>query len=173
MSDYCCFDTSFISYLFVTKSQEPDLERKRRKTEGFINQLRKSKSTLCLSSIVVSELLLAFPDKNERKNVLELILRQFQISSYDAQCAERAAELLFDNGYQESRNKSQTKERNYVKEDVKIFAVAMNDNATHFFTNDIKHFSKYANSQIKILSLEDIALQEQLFESVDSSFNEN
>ena len=163
MSEIIFFDTCVLSDYFV-KEKFGILQEDYQIVSSLFQELKTQNATLCISSLVVSELLFAFGDDSEREEVLQMLLSTFEIASYDVHCATLAVKLLDEGDYFKTYKDLQTKERKIVKEDQKILATAINKNATRFYTYNIDDFNKYSGNRLKIISPKKLPLQFDLLE---------
>ena len=163
MQEICCFDTDVVSCYLVQKPGDPHWVEQNQRANSLFDNLKNEKTDFYIPSIVLMEILLAFPEPDRRNDVHKKILEIFKIANFTPHCAEVVPELLFNNGFKELSTLLPRKERECVIEYNKILATALCLGAKTLYTNNKKDFQKWAAGKINLVSLDEIPIQESLF----------
>lgn len=163
MPDICCFDTDVVSCYLVQKPGDTHWVEQNRRAKSLFDLLKKEKTDFYIPSIVLMEVLLAFPEPDRRYDIHKKLLEIFKIANFTPHCAEVVPELLFNNGFKELSTTLPRKERECIKEDNKILATALCLGAKTLYTNNKKDYQKWADGRISLVSLDEIPIQESLF----------
>lgn len=169
MGQTCCFDTDMISYLLIPNSKDPNWPERHKVVRILFDDLRSKKVDFYLPSLVVFELLMTYEEPDKRRELHHLLTETFKIASFDISSAEVGAELLSKIGYQKKHPDIAGETRKLYKTDAKILAIAISINAEILYTNNPKDFSKIADGRLRILGIQDLPIQDELFSSYTDS----
>lgn len=164
MPEICCFDTDVVSCYLVQKPEDPHWVQQNQRAKSLFDLLKKEKTDFYIPSIVLMEILFAFPELDKRHDMHKKLLETFKVANFAPGCAELVPDLLFSNGYEKLNTSLSRKERGIIKEDTKILATALYLGAKTLYTNNKKDFQKIADGRIFLVSLDDIPIQESLFD---------
>lgn len=167
MQKIVCFDTDVISCFLIPKPSDPNWDEKNKRAMVLIKQLKKENASIFITSITVMELLLSYSDPNQRGELLKLLLETFRIANFDLSCAGKLPEIYFSNSIQSLFSELPRRDRRVIREDLKILTTALNLKASTLYTNNKKDFQKYADGKIEVVSLDEIPIQEALFNETE------
>lgn len=163
MGQICCFDTNMISYYLIPNSNDPTWPERSKVVENLMNELNSKKAEIFLPSLVLFELLMAYEDPGKRQELFKLLTEMFKIASFDIYSATVGADILSESGYQAKNPSLPGETRKIYKIDSKILATAIALKADVLYTNNARDFKSLANNRIKIIGIEDLPSQGELF----------
>lgn len=156
-----CFDTGPIIWGVqgkATRGQEHMVSR----TKRYIRYLRNQKQAIMVPTPVVAEYLIPFNPQEQQEQV-RVFERGFFIPSFDLPAALVAAELEHDSGLIKAIRRGSDVDRNRLRVDAQILAIAIVNMAEKVITAD-PHLKSLAQDKIAVTEVPDIHEQPELFE---------
>lgn len=152
-----CVDTNMLIW-YIKRQCTPGQEDCLDKADYLFNYLERNKITVVVPSVVVAELLGNVVDEDEREEYFDYIAENFEIAQHDVLSARKYAELRVKLS---TVNAKQYLSQNNIPKcqitnDYNICSVAISSGCDTIFSHNIKHFEKFADHQIKILTLHDV-----------------
>jgi predicted nucleic acid-binding protein len=155
MGEVICFDTTPLIWGVrgeSTRGQEQEIE----KTRAYIRYLRDAHKQIMIPSPVVSEYLIGASATELHE--LEVLKRGFQIPSFDLPSAILAAKLQRGDTIKILQEDFDL-DRECIKVDAQIIAIAIINHAVKIITNNDKHFKVLARGRIPISGVPDTERQ--------------
>jgi predicted nucleic acid-binding protein len=157
-----CFDTPILIWgirACATPGQENMIVRAKR----YISHLSDKKVRVVIPTPVLAEYLIGVP-KEDRDSHRAILERNFLMPALDIRAAQLAADLQSDTEMMKTLRKQHGVDRQSLRTDAMIIAIAIVNGVQKIVTNDIDHFRKLAQGQILVDGLPDIVDQATLFE---------
>lgn len=131
------------------------------RTRRFLERLQETGEPVIVPAPVLAEYLSWFePAKQARhRKILET---RFRIPAFDTDAAALAAKLGYDAEFLKQVRAEHKVQRQCLKFDVQIIAIAILNGADRLITNDVVVFRKLAQNQIQITDVPDVARQKRL-----------
>jgi predicted nucleic acid-binding protein len=148
-----CFDTMVVIWGVQGKAN-PDQHVMIDRCRRFIDSL--GKDTVMIPAPAVAEYLQDF-DNEARRHQLAMLERNFFIPSFDLKAAFLAAGLA-----REARGAPGEGDRQAIKTDCQIIAIAIINHATQIITNDVDDFTRIARGKIQVSQVPEIHEQTAL-----------
>lgn len=117
-----------------------------------------------LPTAVLAEYLVGLPgsEQGRHKRILE---RHFSMPAFDVPAAYLAAQLQADTEMLKQMSREHGVNRQALRTDAMIVAIAIVQKATKIITYDTAHFKKLAKGQIPVEDLPDVLDQRTMFET--------
>lgn len=146
MGEVICFDTAPLIWGVrgdSTRGQESEIE----KTKSYISVLRSSHKQIMVPAPVLTEYLVGASDTELHE--LDVLKQGFQIANLDAASAVLAASLQRGD-LARVIHEDFGVERQCIKIDALIIAIAITNHASRIITHDIEHFKVLARGRIPV-----------------------
>jgi predicted nucleic acid-binding protein len=144
---------------FASPGQEHLIEQ----ATSFIEWLSENDYKILLPTPLIAELLSAVK-KEDQKEILALLNKNFVVAPFDAIASEKCGELINLCLAEDKRMKiagEQLCPRNEIKFDCMLVSIAITKRASKIYSND-KHLKKFACGQIDVLEMPFIPKQQIL-----------
>ena len=155
-----CLDTMILIW-GLQKRADPNSQHLIERTQRYLKHLDEENESIMIPSPVITEYLQGF-DSPGRARQLANLQNLFFIPSFDLPSAALAAELLDKAGIKNVRQSS-TENRQALKVDVQIAAIAIVHGATHLVTHNIKDYETIVGGRIQVTEVPNIPEQNGLF----------
>lgn len=129
------------------------------RTKRYLDSLKDENETLMIPTPVVAEYLQGF-DRDAQPDQLDKLQRYFFLPSFDVASACLAAEISSGKTVPTSYGPG---DRDSIKTDVQIIAIAIVHRADLIVTHNVSEFSRLAGDRIQISDVPSVPQQPQLF----------
>jgi predicted nucleic acid-binding protein len=157
-----CLDTAILIWGvrgIATAGQEPMIGRTRR----YLDHLEEARTTIMVPTPALSEYLVGAESSVKAAEELAIFERGFYLPGFDIPSAFLAAELQRDSDKMKSIRKEFGVDRQQLRTDAMIIAIAVIHKAAKIITNDLRHFTRLAGDRIAVVEVPEILEQSKLF----------
>lgn len=133
------------------------------KTKRFIEHCATTNQRIMVPTPVLAEYLCAFPPEEHESHLL-IFERSFYLAPLDISSARTAASLLYDPERLKRIRDEHKIDRQSLRTDALIIAIAIEHGASKIITHDGRHFRKLAKASILVEDIPDISEQPFLFD---------
>jgi predicted nucleic acid-binding protein len=150
-----CVDTNILGW-FYKGTGNPDDEDNVERAQYLFQWFSESNMEVVIPSIVLAEMLCDISDSDEREEATSYLSSEYEVIQFDTLCALEYSRLriIYEEKNREQFSHPENTPKCKILNDYLICAAAISDKCDVIFTNNVRDFSKFANSEIPILSLE-------------------
>lgn len=155
-----CFDTTILIW-GIQGAAGSEQRGMVARTRRFLEHLQQTGESVIVPAPVLAEYLTGFEPAKQRRQ-RKILETKFRIPAFDIDAAAIAAELGYDVKFLKQVRAEHNVQRQALKFDVQIIAIAILNGANRIVTNDRGAFQKLAANRIKIVEVPDVPRQQRM-----------